>query len=139
MTVSTFRVAIAHRRKPQKITGFDPVFAWLQLVTRADVMHLGNLVDWHVSQAFEIGLNVRHLETAARLKYETIANLKKELEEKEAQLSKSDRAIINNEVTEEHIAQVVSKWTNIPVAKLLSGEREKLMKMEESILRMFSG
>jgi len=73
------------------------------------------------------------LETAARLKYETITNLKKELEEKEAQLSKSDRAIIHDEVTKEHIAQVVSKWAGVPVAKLLSGEQERLMKMEESI------
>jgi len=73
------------------------------------------------------------LETAARLKYETITNLNKEMEEKEAQLSKSDKAIIHNEVTEEHIAGVVSKWTSIPIAKLLSGERERLMEMEDAI------
>jgi len=74
------------------------------------------------------------LETAARLKYETIANLKKELDAREAQITQSDRAkIIQNEVTEEHIAQVVSKWSGIPVARLLSGERERLMKMEEAI------
>jgi ATP-dependent Clp protease ATP-binding subunit ClpB len=79
------------------------------------------------------------LETAARLKYETITNLKKELEEKEAQLSKTDKTIIRNEVTEEHIAGVVSKWTGIPVAKLLSGERERLMKMEDAIRRRVVG
>ena len=79
------------------------------------------------------------LETAARLKYETIANLKKELEEREAQLSKADKTIIRNEVTEEHIAGVVSKWTGIPVARLLSGERERLLKMEESIRRRVVG
>ena len=79
------------------------------------------------------------LETAARLKYGTIADLKKELNEKEAQLSKSDRAIIRNEVTEEHIAGVVSKWTGIPVARLLSGERERLMKMEEAIAERVIG
>ena len=82
---------------------------------------------------FENAQRKGDLETAARLKYGTIADLKKELEEKEAQLSKSDRAIIQNEVTEEHIADVVSKWTGIPVARLLSGERERLMKMEEAI------
>jgi len=79
------------------------------------------------------------LETAARLKYETITNLKKELDEKEVQLAKSDKAIIHNEVTEEHIAGVVSKWTGIPVARLLSGERERLMKMEEAIRRRVVG
>ncbi len=88
---------------------------------------------------FEDAQRKGDLETAARLKYETITNLQKELEEKEAQLSKSDRTIIRNEVTEEHIAGVVSKWTGIPVAKLLSGERERLMKMEEAIRRRVVG
>ncbi len=82
---------------------------------------------------FEGAQRKGELEAAARLKYETIANLKKELDEKEAKLSKSERSIIQNEVTEEHIAQIVSKWTGIPIARLLSGERERLMKMEEAI------
>jgi ATP-dependent Clp protease ATP-binding subunit ClpB len=82
---------------------------------------------------FEGAQRKGELEAAARLKYETIANLKKELDEKEAKLSKSERSIIQNEVTQEHIAQVVSKWTGIPIARLLSGERERLMKMEEAI------
>jgi ATP-dependent Clp protease ATP-binding subunit ClpB len=88
---------------------------------------------------FENAQRKGELETAARLKYGTIADLKKELNEKEAQLSKSDRAIIQNEVTEEHIAEVVSKWTGIPVARLLSGERERLMKMEETIAERVVG
>jgi len=80
------------------------------------------------------------LEAAARLKYETIANLKKELEEREAQLVESDKGkIIHNEVTQEHIAQVVAKWTRIPVARLLSGERERLMQMEELICKRVVG
>ena len=88
---------------------------------------------------FEDAQRKGDLETAARLKYETITNLNKEMEEKEAQLSKSDKAIIHNEVTEEHIAGVVSKWTSIPIAKLLSGERERLMKMEDAIRRRVVG
>jgi len=88
---------------------------------------------------FENAQHKGELETAARLKYGTIADLKKELEEKETLLSKSDRAIIQNEVTDEHIAQVVSKWTGIPVARLLSGERERLMKMEEAMHRRVIG
>jgi ATP-dependent Clp protease ATP-binding subunit ClpB len=74
------------------------------------------------------------LETAARLKYGTIADLKKQLEEKETQLAKTSSAkIIHNEVTDEHIAQVVAKWTSIPVARLMTAERERLMKMEQEI------
>ena len=82
---------------------------------------------------FEAAQRKGQLEAAARLKYGTIADLKKELGEKEAQLSKSDRSIIQNEVTQEHIAEVVSKWTGIPIARLLSGERDRLIKMEEQI------
>ncbi len=88
---------------------------------------------------FENAQRKGDLETAARLKYGTIADLKKELEEKEAQLSKSDHTVIRNEVTEEHIAVVVSKWAGIPVARLLSGERERLMKMEDEIARRVVG
>jgi ATP-dependent Clp protease ATP-binding subunit ClpB len=74
------------------------------------------------------------LEKAARLKYETIVNLQKELQKKEEQLAKLERTkMLQNEVTEEDIAQVVSKWTGVPVSRLLSGERERLMKMEERI------
>jgi ATP-dependent Clp protease ATP-binding subunit ClpB len=89
---------------------------------------------------FEDAQRKGELESAARLKYGTITDLKKELEEKEAQLAQSDRAkIIQNEVTEENIASVVSKWTGIPISRLLSGERERLMKMEESIERRVVG
>jgi ATP-dependent Clp protease ATP-binding subunit ClpB len=88
---------------------------------------------------FENAQRSGELETAARLKYGTIADLKKQLEEKEAQLAKSDKAIIRNEVTEEHIASVVSKWTGIPVARLLSGERQRLMDMEDEIRKRVVG
>ena len=88
---------------------------------------------------FEDAQRKGQLETAARLKYETIANLKNELDERESQLSKSHKGIIQNEVTEEHIAGIVSKWTSIPIAKLLSGERERLMKMEELIRKRVVG
>ena len=80
------------------------------------------------------------LEAAARLKYETITNLKKDLDEKETALAQSGNGkILHNEVTEEHIAQVVGKWTGIPVARLLSGERERLMKMEDRIRQRVVG
>jgi len=98
---------------------------------------------------FEDAQRKGQLETAARLKYETIANLRKELEKKETRLAKSTPAascearagakMIENEVTEEHIAEVVSKWTGIPVARLLSGERERLMKMEDAIRKRVVG
>jgi ATP-dependent Clp protease ATP-binding subunit ClpB len=80
------------------------------------------------------------LEAAARLKYGTIADLKKQLSEKERELAKKGSGtMLHNEVTAEQIAEVVAKWTNIPVAKLLSGERERLMKMEEAIKKRVVG
>ncbi len=89
---------------------------------------------------FENAQRSGELETAARLKYETIVNLRKEIEQKEAELAKSNgNKIIENEVTEEHVAEVVSEWTGIPVARLLSGERERLMKMEERIRQRVVG
>ncbi|MHC4265211.1 MAG: ATP-dependent chaperone ClpB [Planctomycetota bacterium] len=89
---------------------------------------------------FEDAQRKGELETAARLKYGTITDFKKELEEKETQLVQSNKSsIIQNEVTEEHIASVVSKWTQIPMSRLLSGERERLMKMEESIQQRVVG
>jgi len=89
---------------------------------------------------FENAQRSGELETAARLKYDTITNLKKELEQKEAELAKSNGSkIIENEVTEEQVAEVVSKWTGIPVARLLSGERERLMKMEQRIRQRVVG
>jgi len=88
---------------------------------------------------FENAQHRGELESAARLKYGTIAELEKELAEKEDELAKSDGGIIQNEVNEEHIAEVVSKWTGIPIARLLSGERERLMKMEEAIAKKVVG
>jgi len=80
------------------------------------------------------------LETAARLKYDTLANLTKQLRDKEAELAQADRAaMVRNEVNEEHIAAVVSKWTGIPVSRLLSGERDRLLHMEDSLRKRVVG
>jgi ATP-dependent Clp protease ATP-binding subunit ClpB len=108
---------------------------------RGDIDQIKNLKKKieEAQNSFEEAQRKGDLETAARLKYETITNLKKELEEREEQISRSDKSIIRNEVTEEHIAGVVSKWTGIPIAKLLSGERERLMKMEDAICERVVG
>jgi len=84
---------------------------------------------------FEDAQRRGELERAARLKYETIANLKKDLDAREENLARSEKThkMLQDEVTEEHIAQVVAKWTGIPVSRLLTGERERLIKMEEQI------
>ena len=73
---------------------------------------------------------------AGRLTYSTIPELEKKLQEAESQ---SNSVLVDEAVTANHVAQVVSRWTGIPVDKMLEGEREKLLKMEEEIMRRVVG
>ena len=83
---------------------------------------------------FEDAQRKGELERAARLKYETILGLEQQLKGAEEKVAGANgSAMIHNEVNEEQIAQVVSKWTGVPVARLVSGQRERLMKMEGEI------
>jgi ATP-dependent Clp protease ATP-binding subunit ClpB len=70
---------------------------------------------------------------AAELQYGQLTRLEKELSEAEAQLKSHDTTLLKQEVDAEDIAQVVSKWTGVPASKLLEGEVEKLVKMEERL------
>ncbi len=72
---------------------------------------------------------------AGRLTYGTIPELEKKLAEAETQQGQ----LVDEAVTANHVAQVVSRWTGIPVDKMLEGEREKLLKMEEEIMRRVVG
>ncbi|MBN2362887.1 ATP-dependent chaperone ClpB [candidate division WOR-3 bacterium] len=71
------------------------------------------------------------LNKAAELRYGKLLNLEKELASLEAGSDKGEGRLLREEVSEEEIAGVVSLWTGIPVNKLIEGEREKLMKLEE--------
>lgn len=71
-------------------------------------------------------------ETAARLKYGVIPELEKKLKIHEEELrSNSASALLREEVTAEEIAEVVSRWSSIPVSKLVEGEREKLINLAD--------
>ena len=72
---------------------------------------------------------------AAELKYGTLAALEREVREGEEQLAALQRGekLLTEEVTPEDIAEVVAKWTGIPVTKLLEGEVSKLLRMEENL------
>ncbi|HTF56552.1 MAG TPA: AAA family ATPase, partial [Planctomycetota bacterium] len=74
------------------------------------------------------------LEGVARIQYGEIPKLQKELEAEQKKLDKlGGTRLLSEEVTEEEIAKVVSKWTGIPVAKMLEGEVEKLLHMEDRV------
>ncbi len=80
------------------------------------------------------------LEKMARLKYETLPTLEKQLEEERRHIDSSqDQRLIKEEVTEEEIAGVVSKWTGIPVSKLVESEKEKLLRLPEILHRRVIG
>jgi len=81
------------------------------------------------------------LNLAAEIKYGTIPELEKELEAnntKIASLQKSSR-MLKEEITEEDIALIVSKWTHIPIGRLMEGETEKLIRMEEELKKRVVG
>ena len=74
------------------------------------------------------------LARASELTYGEIPQLQRQLDEMQEELENQEgNGMLREEVTAEDVAEVVAKWTNIPVSKLLEGEREKLLKMEERI------
>ncbi|MFQ9435240.1 MAG: ATP-dependent chaperone ClpB [Ruminococcus callidus] len=82
------------------------------------------------------------LNKAAELKYGRLPQLKKQLEDEEAIAEKqkeSKNSLLRDKVTEEEIARIVGRWTGIPVTKLMEGEREKLLHMDEVLHRRVIG
>ncbi|MFE4106447.1 ATP-dependent chaperone ClpB [Almyronema epifaneia] len=76
------------------------------------------------------------LNRAAELKYGKLTDLQRELEQAEAQLANaqtSGASLLREEVTEEDIAEIISKWTGIPVSKLVESEMQKLLNLEDEL------
>ena len=75
------------------------------------------------------------LNRAAELKYGKLPQLQKELEDQEklAEEAKNDNTLLRDKVTEEEIARIVARWTGIPVSKLMEGEREKLLHLDDTL------
>jgi ATP-dependent Clp protease ATP-binding subunit ClpB len=93
----------------------------------------------HIKEELENARN--ELENARRagdlgrmseIQYGRIPDLEKQLETAEA-AETTEMTLLRNKVTEEEIAEIVSKWTGIPVSKMLEGERDKLLRMEDSL------
>ncbi len=85
-----------------------------------------------------------NLEKAAELKYSTIPSLKKQLDEatkteKEKEGNPERESLLRQSVTEEDIARVVSSWTGIPVAKMMTSEKQKYLQLEEVLHRRVIG
>ncbi|MCR4777893.1 MAG: ATP-dependent chaperone ClpB, partial [Lachnospiraceae bacterium] len=81
------------------------------------------------------------LNKAAELKYGVLPGLKEELEKEEAKAEeeKSKNSLLRDKVTDEEIARIIGRWTGIPVSKLMEGERDKLLGMEDILHRRVIG
>ncbi len=81
------------------------------------------------------------LQRAAELRYGKIPELEKQLAEEQAKLAElqKESIFLKEEVTEEDVAEVVAKWTGIPVSKMLESEMQKLLKMEDNLRRRVVG
>ena len=79
------------------------------------------------------------LNKVAELRYGKLPELQKELEKEEAEENKKENVLLRNKVTEEEIAKIVSKWTGIPITKLMEGEREKILHLKDILHKRVIG
>ena len=79
------------------------------------------------------------LNRAAELKYGRLPQLQKELEQLEQSEGVADNTLLRDSVTEEEIARIVERWTGIPVARLMEGERDKLLALSDTLHRRVVG
>lgn len=121
----------------QEIVKLSREFSELEEVWKAEKVALQGTQ--HIKESLEqarVELETAHragdLTRMSELQYGRIPELEKQLD-LAAQTEMSDTRLIRNKVTDEEIAEVVSKWTGIPVSKMLEGEREKLLSMEDSL------
>jgi len=93
----------------------------------------------NIKSQIELAERNGDFEKASILKYGELPKLTKELENKNKELNSLDERLLKQEVTEEEVANIVSRWTGIPVQKMLEGEKEKLIKMEENLQKRVVG
>jgi ATP-dependent Clp protease ATP-binding subunit ClpB len=88
---------------------------------------------------FEVARRSDNLTRMAELQYARIPELEKKLAEAASGAKEKTTQLLRNKVTDEEIAEVVSKWTHIPVSKMLESEKEKLLKMEDALHKRIIG
>ena len=86
------------------------------------------------NQQMDSAMRSNDLQKASEIKYATIPELQKKLAAEENEIAtRGESQLLKEEVGEEDIAKVVSRWTGIPVSKMMTGEREKLLPLEETL------
>lgn len=113
---------------------------WLEEKSKADeVQEIKKLIDNYKIQA-EQAERSGDYETVARIRYESLKNEEEKLHNLEEKLTENQsNKLIKEAVDSEDIAEVVSKWTGIPVNKMMQGEREKLLHLEEELHKRVIG
>ena len=137
----------ASRKRQQKledgIAELGAEYADLEEIWKAEKASMQGAT--HIKAELEqakVNLEAAHrsgnLEKMAQIQYSIIPELEKQLAgaNSEAQVEKR---LLRNKVTEEEVAEVVAKWTGIPVSKMLEGERDKLLRMEDSLHQRVMG
>jgi ATP-dependent Clp protease ATP-binding subunit ClpB len=131
------------KKLDEDITEVERQFAGLDEIWRAEKSALTGAQEVK-SQLEQARLELEHarragnLEKMSELQYGLIPQLEKSLQTA-SDMEMKDMQLLRNRVSEEEIAEVVSKWTGIPVAKMLEGEREKLIHMEEVLRKRVVG
>ncbi len=93
-----------------------------------------------VSREAEAAEREYDLDKAAKLRYGRLPELKKQLADSEAKVASDENTdLLHDKVTEEDIAKIVCRWTGIPVSKLMEGEREKLLSLEDILHKRVIG
>ena len=103
-----------------------------------DIKELQSKLD-ELKTKIEKAENSANYEEAAKLKYQDLPALQAELEEKEKNTQDKDLTLLKNKVTDDQIAKIISRWTGIPVAKLTSTERDKVLNLDNEIRKRVIG
>jgi len=127
----------------EKIAGMEREFSDLDEIWKSEkaavqgATHIKEELE-RARAALETAMRAQDLARMSELQYGRIPELEKQL----ADAEKGEQAefqLLRNRVTEDEIAEVVSRWTGIPVSRMLEGEREKLLRMEEALHRRVIG
>ena len=137
----------ASRKRQQKleddIAELSREYADLEEIWKAEKASMQGAT--HIKAELEqakVNLEAAHrsgdLEKMAQIQYSIIPELEKQLLSASSE-AQTEKRLLRNKVTEEEIAEVVAKWTGIPVSKMLEGERDKLLRMEDSLHKRVMG
>ena len=92
-----------------------------------------------VNRKIQLASQAGDLEKAAELSYGTLPSLKQTLQQEEEKIRNAEHALVHENVSDEEIARIISRWTGIPVAKLTEGERSKILHLDAELHKRVIG